>query len=202
VYIQVSIRLFRLFSSTRFKLIILIFGYTLAMKEIEQEKLDQLMEIIKPAPALRIAHMCDGEEEMIGSVSRFCVENGYEYQINCMDASASAIISERYREVTEVRCIHFNLARPKYMTQGKFYEYLFVTADIPESLQGSFLKKAHGIIKNDGLILIFLPKKAHIECDVWMQLLETHYYVASSLIDDLFENYSLIISKKMHGWGE
>jgi hypothetical protein len=64
------------------------------------------------------------------------------------------------------------------------------------------LKKAHSIIKNDGLILIFLPKKVHIECDVWMQMLETHYYVASSLIDDLFENYSLIISKKMHGWGE
>ncbi len=34
-----------------------------------------------------------------------------------------------------------------------------------------------------------------------MTLLEEHYYVASNTIDDLFENYDVLISKKMHGWG-
>jgi hypothetical protein len=34
-----------------------------------------------------------------------------------------------------------------------------------------------------------------------MRLLEENNYVASNTIDDLFEHYDLLISKKMHGWG-
>jgi hypothetical protein len=68
-------------------------------------------------------------------------------------------------------------------------------------MRSDFLKKTHSIIKNAGMILIFLPKEERTQYYEWTALLEEHYYVASSIIDDLFEHYDVIISKKMHGWG-
>ncbi len=171
------------------------------MKSIEKNKLEQLLEIIKPAPALRIAHFSENGEEMTEILSDFCTKNGYEYQVNCTDPSFYDTLSEKYSENPNVKCINFNLSRPKYMIQGKLYEYLFVTSGIPEADRSAFLQKTHGIIKNAGLILIFLPKGDRKQRYDWTALLEEHYYVASSIIDDLFEHYDVLISKKMHGWG-
>jgi len=171
------------------------------MKSIEKNKLEQLLEIIKPAPALRIAHFSESGEEMPEILSTFCIKNGYEYQLNCTDPSFYEKMSAKYTDTPDIKCINFNLSRPKYMIQGKFYEYLFVTSVIPEEERGNFLSKAHGIIKNAGLILIFIPKGDRRQRYAWMGLLEEHYYVASSTIDDLFEQYDVLISKKMHGWG-
>jgi len=172
------------------------------MQNIEKEKLDQLLAIINPAPALRLAHFSEGGEEMVDYLRTFCIQNSYEYQINCTNPSFYTTISTKYAKVPAIKSINFNLSRPKYMIQGKLYDYIFVTSTIPDPERGSFLKKVHEIIKNSGLILIFLPKGKRIQHYEWMALLEEHYYVASSIIDDLFSHYDLLISKKMHGWGE
>jgi hypothetical protein len=87
------------------------------------------------------------------------------------------------------------------MIQGKIYEYVFVTAKIEKEIRSDFVKRVHSIIKNSGNIIIFLPKGSYEERYSWIELLEDHYYVASNTIDDLFENYDVLISKKMHGWG-
>jgi hypothetical protein len=87
------------------------------------------------------------------------------------------------------------------MMQGKQYDFLFVSIDIKEEMRSDFLKKAHNIISNAGNIIIFVSKKNKEECYSWITLLEEHNYVATSTIDDLFENHNIIISKKMHGWG-
>jgi hypothetical protein len=171
------------------------------MKPIEKNRLEQLLEIIKPAPALRIAHFTQSGEEMTEILCDFCTENGYEYQINCTDPSFYETLSAKYAETPDVKCINFKLSRPKYMIQGKLYEYLFVTSAIPEADRSAFLQKTHGIIKNAGIILIFLQKGDRKQRYDWTALLEEHYYVASSTIDDLFEHYDILISKKMHGWG-
>jgi len=36
--------------------------------------------------------------------------------------------------------------------------------------------------------------------DRWQQVLEENYFVATNTID-MFEEYEILISKKMHGWG-
>ncbi len=187
-----------------FTCIILIFSYTFAMKNIEQDKLEKLLEIIAPAPALRIAHFSESGEMMTEILSDFCQKRGYEYQINCTNPSFFDAMSSKFKakDIEEVKPIKFTLERPRYMIQGKLYEYLFVTTAIKEEMRSDFLKKAHGIIKNAGNIIIFLPKGSYKERYHWMALLEEHYYVASNTIDDLFENYDVLISKKMHGWGE
>ncbi len=171
------------------------------MKNIEKDKLEKLLEIIPDSPALRIAHFSESGEMMTEIISNFCRKKEYEYQINCTNTSFFETISDNFKEIKEVKTLKFTIERPKYMIQGKIYEYLFVTTVIEKKMRSDFLKRAHGIIKNAGHILIFLPKGSYEERYDWMALLEEHYYVASNTIDDLFENYDVLISKKMHGWG-
>jgi len=171
------------------------------MKNIEQDKLEKLLGIIPSSPALRIAHFTDSGEMMTEVLSDFCQKREYEYQINCTDNSFFDLISDKYKNMANIKTIKFTLERPRYMIQGKMYEFLFVTANIKDEMRSDFIRKAHGIIKNAGNILIFLPKGSYEERYSWITLLEEHYYVASNTIDDLFENYDVLISKKMHGWG-
>ncbi len=171
------------------------------MKNIERDKLKKLLEIISDSPALRIAHFSQSGEMMTEVLNDFCQKREYEYQINCTSPSFFDAMSLKYKETEGTKPINFNLQRPRYMLQGKLYDYLFVTSTIEEAMRSDFLKRAHGIIKNAGNILIFLPKDSYEERYHWITLLEEHYYVASNTIDDLFENYDLLISKKMHGWG-
>jgi hypothetical protein len=171
------------------------------MKHIEQDKLETLLQIIAPAPALRIAHFSESGEDFVEIIGDFCSKNEYEYQINCTEPSFFETLNSNYKDHPYIKPIKFSLERPRYMMQGKLYEYLFVTSTIEAEIRSDFLKKTHGIIKNAGIIVIFLPKGSHTERYDWMALLEEHYYVASSTIDDLFEHYDILISKKMHGWG-
>ena len=171
------------------------------MKNIEQDKLETLLQIIEFSPALRIAHFCESGEKMVEILGDFCSQNEYEYQLNCTEPSFFEILENKYQAHTYIKPISFTLARPRYMIQGKLYEYLFVTSTIEEVIRSDFLKKAHSIIKNAGLILVFIPKGDTQQRYNWMTLFEEHYYVASSTIDNLFEHYDVLISKKMHGWG-
>ena len=85
------------------------------------------------------------------------------------------------------------------MTHGKFYDYLFATNTINPDNMDNFIKKSHRIIKNAGLLLIFISKDQYSQIEKWNSLLEKHYYVATNTIT-IDNNWSVIISKKMHGW--
>jgi hypothetical protein len=80
------------------------------------------------------------------------------------------------------------------------YDYLFVSSEIPDENKLSFLKKTYGVIKNAGNIIIFVPKGDGSQIHLWSQLLEDNNFVATNTLD-IFSNYDVIISKKMHGWG-
>ena len=168
---------------------------------MERTKLEQLLQIIPDYPMIRIAHFADSGEEMTEVLADFCQQKGYEYQINCTDADFYEKVSETYRDSDSVKAVKFTLERPRYMIQGKLYDFVFVTAEISEDIREDFVKRCHPVIKNAGNILIFLPRGDHAVRYEWMRLLEEHYYVASNTIDDMFEDYDVLISKKMHGWG-
>jgi len=170
------------------------------MEIIEKEKLEQLLQIIPDHPMTSIAHFANYSLETCRVLSHFCREKGYEYQINCTDASfyeeALPIATDK-----EIKCVTFALERPRYMIQGKIYDFIFVTATIEASQREHFIKSCHPIMKNGGNILIFFEKKSKEERYEWLRLLEAYNYVASNTIDDMFTHYDVLISKKMHGWG-
>ncbi len=166
------------------------------MKHIELEELNRFLETIQPIPKQTIAHFCDDGIDMIARLRDFCVEREYEYRVLCTDSE----FYETTKDLDGAVVKHFPLARPNYLQQGRFYDYLFVTSIVDSSMRESFLKKAHKSIKNSGYIVIFVPQGDYMEYDEWSRLLEEHYFVATSRIE-LFRHYDIIISKKMHGWG-
>ena len=98
--------------------------------------------------------------------------------------------------------MNFPLQRRVYKIQAREYNVLFVSSIIDEENRNDFLKRSHQIIRSAGNIIIFVPKKDSHERDNWVALLEENLYVSTSIIDDIFEHYDIIISRKMHGWGD
>jgi len=170
------------------------------MKTIENNAIEQLLQIIKPAPLLRIGHFSDEGEILPASLDRFCQEQGYEYLLNCTTESYYQTMQTEAKLSKSTALKYFSLERPNYMQHGKFYDYLFVSCKIAPRQRAEFLQKAHRVIKNAGLILLFLQDEESSLYTTWSTLLEEHYFVATSRID-MGESWSVIISKKMHGWG-
>jgi len=172
------------------------------MKNLEKDKLETLLQIIGTTPSMQIAHFSDGGEIIIDMLKDYCTKRVYEYYLLCTDKEFYEKISQHFENDNTINVRNFPLQRPNYLIQAREYNFLFVTTYIEEEIRASFLEKSHKIIRTAGNIIIFIPKKDYRERDSWIMLLEEHLYVATSLVDDMFEHYDVLISKKMHGWGK
>lgn len=170
------------------------------MKAIEKREIEKVLEIVKPAPLIRIGHFADSGEDIPEVLSKFCDAYDYEYVLNCTDNAFFAQMKEHYSYLKTNNIRSFNMSRASYMQQGKFYDYLFVSSFIDPDDRETFLQKAHKVIKNAGLILIFIESKQKKDIYQWNSLLEENYFVATNAVE-LDSSWSVIISKKMHGWG-
>ena len=171
-----------------------------AMKQLEEEKIDQLLGIINRYPSIEIAHFSDGSRLLSKKIHQLCEQYGYDYRLNCTSDICYEKAAARYATSEHITVKRFDLGRPRYMVQAKIYDYLFVTAEIADEERASFLQKSYGIIKNAGLILIFVPAGDLKQRHIWTELLQENYFVATNTLD-IFSEYDVIISKKMHGWG-
>ncbi|MEA3456028.1 MAG: hypothetical protein U9R26_05945 [Campylobacterota bacterium] len=170
------------------------------MKQLEEENIDQLLDIINLYPSIRIMQISDGSHLLSKKISQLCEENEYEFQLNCNSDIFYQKSILKYADADHVKVKLINLEQPRYAIQAKMYDYLFVSSTIPDAQKSSFLKKTYGAIKNAGIIILFVSKGESAQHDLWTQLLEDNNFVATNILD-IFSNYDLIISKKMHGWG-
>ncbi len=171
------------------------------MKNLETDKLKTLLEIIGNNPSVQVAHFSSGGTQLISALDAYCSSRGYWYQINITSEPFYKEMKEKFKNTSTTMVNHFHLKRRSYMIQAKQYDYLFVSIDIEETFQDDFFKRAYKTIMNAGNILMFIPKGDIKKRYSLIASLEENYFVASSVIDDLFENYDVVISKKMHGWG-
>ncbi len=171
------------------------------MKNLEKDQLQSLLDIIGSNPSHQIVHFTDSGDTFTEMLSAYCQQREYLYQINCTEKSFYEKMLEKFKDIETTAIFNFPLQRRSYMIQAREYNFLFLTTDIDEEIRGDFLKKAHKIIRSAGSIIIFLPKNNYALRDAWLADLEEHSYVSTSNIDDLFENYDIILSRKMHGWG-
>ena len=170
------------------------------MKELEEEKIDQLLGIINLYPSIDIAHFSDGGLQLSEHILKLCEAQHYGYRLNCTTESCVEEMKAGIGSSDRITVKPFDLDRPRYLMQAKSYDYLFVTCDVADEKISSFLRKSYPLIKNAGLILIFIPQGDLRHRHLWTELLQEHYFVASNTLE-LFSNYDVIISKKMHGWG-
>lgn len=170
------------------------------MKEINKKEIEKLLEIISPAPLLRIGHFADKGTTIPSYLDKFCMEHEYEYLLNCTNEEYLKNIQNRLSFSSASTIKYFPLSRANYMQHGKFYDYLFLDAYVDTQEQTNIIKRSHKVIKNAGLIFIFLPSSDNALLWRYKEILEDNYFVATSDID-LGKNWKVIISKKMHGWG-
>ena len=168
------------------------------MKNLELKKIEQLLSIVPNHPALRIMHITDGDSQLTDALFKLIQNKEYELLLNVITDDHEDIKEKyRHKEVT-VKKITFEQRR--YASMAKTYDYVFVSATVPETLQNQFAKTIHTHIRNAGNIILFLEKDNLKLLDSWRQVLEENYFVASNTID-LFDEYEVLSSKKMHGWG-
>ncbi len=172
------------------------------MKQIELDKFERLLQIVGPYPSTAVAHFSNMNSAMVHAIYSYCQQKNYAYQLNCTDNAFYTEVVKTFEGDDGIKIIDFSLNRPRYLIQGKSYEFIFVTVDLEDEIRDDFLKKTHEILRNSGNILLFLPKITDSQRHEWEKLLEQNYYVATNTIDDLFEHYDVMISKKMHGWGD
>jgi len=169
------------------------------MKNINPKELKDLLLIIQNAPMQRIGHFTSLDFELSNLLCEFCQINEYEYILNSTDKNSIQYLKEKYKDYNLTKVKPFDSSKKSYLQNGLFYEYLFVSIEIPNAQKNIFLQKSHKCIKNAGLIIIFTTDNQS-EHDSWYQQLENNYFVATNKIR-LNKNHYVIISKKMHGWG-
>ena len=171
------------------------------MKKLETQSIQQLLEIIPSHPGLRMSQFAEGDEKAFSdALSTLCLEREYEYQLNILKEELLIDAKERYggNPLTTVKRIKWEQRR--YASLAKQYDLLFITADVPEHHRRMFAKNIHSHIKSAGHVVLFLEKNNQKNLDEWWSFLEEYLFMAISTID-LFENYEILIAKKMHGWG-
>jgi hypothetical protein len=169
------------------------------MKNLESKRIEQLLSIIPEHPALRIMHISQSGTQLSDALATLVKQREYEFLLNITNDIFYEEINSRYSdESSSVKKMKFEQRR--YVSMAKTYDYIFVTSDVPVEMQEQFAKTIHGHIKNAGNIILFLEKNNLKVLDSWRQILEENYYVATNTID-LFKEYEIVISKKMHGWG-
>lgn len=171
------------------------------MKALEPTAIEQLLSIIPNHPATRIMHISDGGDEVLCErFKNFVMEHDYDYLLNIANETFYTQMRDQFEDVSSCNIKKINLQQRVYAPMAKLYDFVFVTATLPESVQNTFIQKIHLHIKSSGNIILFLPKNERTLLRRYYEDLEEHLYVAMNTID-IFENYEILIARKMHGWG-
>ena len=170
------------------------------MKNLEQKAIEQLLSIIPDHPATRIMHFSDGGEALSDSIISLCKEREYEYQLNILDSAFQEKAEALYAQKGLCSTKLITWEQRRYASMARLYDFLFITATVPEEQRKMFIKNVFHHIKSAGNIILFLPKNEPKIIEDWWRILEDNLFVAMNTID-MFENYELLIAKKMHGWG-
>jgi len=171
------------------------------MKKLQENEIEQLLEILSEHPRLRIAHFTEGGELFINRLNQLSVEKGYEYQLHLLDDNLHRKLKENLviNDISNIKRIKWEQNR--YASPALQYDLLFVTASIPNDYKEAFAKKIYSHIKSAGEIILFLEKGELKNSDEWRVALEEYLFVAINIEVNMFENYDILIARKMHGWG-
>lgn len=171
------------------------------MKPLEEDKLEQLLQILQKKPAQRIVHFSNGSHLLTKYLSQFCETYENDYYLYCTKDVFYDKSMTKYTNQPHMHIVKFNLRRPRYMIRALEYDYLIATLDFEEEDKAEFLEKCYPIIRTGGNIIIIIPNSGYSEQDEWRDILEEQYYVSVNIIDDIFEHHDVIVAKRMHGWG-
>jgi len=174
------------------------------VKKLNDKTLADIVNIILPYPATRVMQISDGQvqfDDEIKLTQRLFEHTqrcDYDFQLNLLHSDQLEEYKSRFSSSSSsVRLLH--LKQPRYGMQGKFYDYLYVSATIEEEMLGEFIQKVYTVIKSGGIILAFTDKNPQTY-ERWFHALQDNYFVAINPID-ISDDFHIISARKMHGWG-
>jgi len=170
------------------------------MKQLEKKAIEQLLSIIPNHPAQRIMQISSGGKELTDNILELVKKEDYEFLLTITDENFYNSIKEKYDNESHCSVKLIKFENRRYVSMAKMYDYIFVTAEVPNESSNEFSKKIHSHIKNAGNLILFLPKNDLKTLDSWREILTENLFVAINNID-MFKNYEILIAKKMHGWG-
>lgn len=171
------------------------------MKNLEQTQVEQLLEIIQSKPGQRIVHFSDSSSILTKNLSDLCKTHDSAYHLYCTEDTCYDESIGTYEGQDHIRITKFNLRRPRYLMQGIEFDYLVATLNFTEEDKAVFLEKCYPIIRTGGNIIIIIPNSTYADRDEWQEILEEQYYVSVNIMDDMLDDYDVIVAKRMHGWG-
>jgi len=171
------------------------------MKSLESNQVEQLLQILQKKHGQRIVHFCESPNIFIENLHQFCQTYDNAYYLYCTKDECYDTSLLHYTDQSHIKIFKFMLRRPRYLMQGIEYDYLISTLDFSSEDKEIFLEKCYPIIRTGGNIIIIIPNSSYAERDEWWDILEKQYYVSVSIIDDMFDEYDVIVAKRMHGWG-
>jgi len=172
------------------------------LKKLSDKNLADIVNIILPYPATRVMHISDGEAEYEIKLAQRLFEHtqrcDYDFQLNLLRSDKLEECKSQFStDISSVRLLHPQ--QPRYGMQGRFYDYLYVSATIKDEMLEEFIKKVYTVIKSGGIIIAFTDKNSQTY-ERWFHLLQDNYFVAINPID-ISEDFHIMSAKKMHGWG-
>jgi len=172
------------------------------MKNLESTQVEELLQILAKKPGQRIVHFTDSNHTLTKHLQHFCQSIDTQYYLYCINDSCYDEVKPIYSDASHMKTIKFNLRRPRYLIQGIEYDYLIATLDFNTEDKREFLEKCYPIIRTGGNIIILIENSTASERDEWSTLLEETYYLSVNIIDNIFDDYDVIVAKRMHGWGD
>ena len=129
------------------------------MKKLTDKTIEDIVNIILPYPATRVMQISDGQSHFDDEIKltqrlfELIQEREYDFQLNLLNNDKLEEYKERFslQGLSSVRPLHPK--QPRYGMQGKFYDYLYVTADIEDAMLEEFIKKVYEVIKSEDLSL-------------------------------------------------
>lgn len=168
---------------------------------MQTHQVEQLLQILQSKPGQRIVHFSDTPHILSKSLVSFCELHESHYYLYCANETLYKKSIDKYKNQTHIHILNFKLARPRYLMQAIEFDYLISTLDFDTEDKTTFLEKCYPIIRTGGNIIIIIPNSSYAVRDEWRDTLTEKYYVSSSIIEDIFDDYDVIVSKRMHGWG-
>jgi hypothetical protein len=163
------------------------------MKE-EAGIVHQLLNSLQPYPAMRFMLFAGKWGDIESVISDFCAENGHDLLVYTLKKDLEhAIVGG-----THLRIKPYRREQKRYNLQGRVYDYVFVTDEIPDT--EDFGNKIYSAIANAGRLYLLLEKNRKADYFEWEQRLDKNNYVSINPIE-LSDSCLFVSAKKMHGWG-
>jgi len=142
-----------------------------------QKEIDDFISIFQNTPALALLYVGEKNNNIVSSLTTLSQNNNGSLKI---------------KYIQDINCLKFKLTPREY--EYAILQNTLVTCDN----KNQFLKIVYHSLENSAQIIILEDKKTS-DINQIKELLEQSNFLAINDID-IFEQYNLIIAKKMHMW--